>query len=57
MRLLLTVVHWWLVQKAEKIEAEFRFGPYPPRTYGAEMLRFAENVRKLAEDILPEAPK
>ena len=57
MRLLRTVIHWWLVRKADKIEAEFSFGPYPPGTYGAEMLRFASNVRKLAEDVLPGAPK
>ena len=57
MKTLLTVAHWWLIRQADKIECEFSFGPYPPETYGAEMLRFAGNVRKLAEVILPGAPK
>lgn len=57
MKTLLTVAHWWLTRKADKIEAEFRFGPYPPGTYAAEMVRFAGNIRKFADSLLPGAPK
>lgn len=57
MKTLLTAAHWWLTRKADKIEADFRFGPYPPGTYDAEMVRFAGNVRKVADALLPDTPK
>jgi hypothetical protein len=56
MNFILRLASRYLTRKADVLEHELRFGPYPPGTYGAEMLRFAGNLRKLAEDILP-APK
>jgi len=57
MKILLIPARWYLTRKADKIEAEFRFGPYLPGTYAAEMLRLAGNIRKFADSILPSAPK